>query len=598
MATTIEVNKQSVKQLLETGKEHPFVIPEYQRPYAWGCDEVQTLFDDLWDFTTSEGGGTDGNSTYFLGTIVSYENEHGEQEIIDGQQRITSLFLLLRAIYTSLQRIPDKSKEAKNFISQIEPTLWRTDKLTGEVNFADILLKSKVLNNEGNEILKKILATGVTDPKAKDNYSKNYIKLQTLFAEASKTNPLMIYEFIYVVLNKAIILPITADTQDTALTIFSTLNDRGLPLSDADIFKAKIYNHLSSDEKTEFINKWKELDELAVDVGESIQQLFYYYMFYLRAVEKDNNTTTPGIRKFYEGGENKYERLYQPELIDNLFVIVKLWSVVNKHEEYEDEKWTTDSDVLKALDILSAYPNEFWKYPVIIFYLMHRSEEDFANQFSKFLHKLIKELLTKYLLAPTINAVKSDILKLNVEIVSSTSPKFDFKPIDLAQLKDEIRTPHRNAVRMLLKILAYEKQDKLLPEKWEIEHIFPKKWQTNYFLNISDEVISEKIEHLGNKLPFEKRLNIIAGNGYFKKKQKEYAKSEIAITSSMSSLQFADWGLDDIAERDVRVSDEIIAILKRWDDEYRTASIPNVESGLSEEERAMLEKFKQMGLVK
>ncbi|HJC33606.1 MAG TPA: DUF262 domain-containing HNH endonuclease family protein [Candidatus Mediterraneibacter faecipullorum] len=598
MATTIEVNKQSVKQLLETGKEHPFVIPEYQRPYAWGCDEVQTLFDDLWDFTTSEGGGTDGNSTYFLGTIVSYENEHGEQEIIDGQQRITSLFLLLRAIYTSLQRIPDKSKEAKNFISQIEPALWRTDKLTGEVNFADILLKSKVLNNEGNEILKKILATGVTDPKAKDNYSKNYIKLQTLFAEASKTNPLMIYEFIYVVLNKAIILPITADTQDTALTIFSTLNDRGLPLSDADIFKAKIYNHLSSDEKTEFINKWKELDELAADVGESIQQLFYYYMFYLRAVEKDNNTTTPGIRKFYEGGENKYERLYQPELIDNLFVIVKLWSVVNKHEEYEDEKWTTDSDVLKALDILSAYPNEFWKYPVIIFYLTHRNEEDFANQFSKFLHKLIKELLTKYLLAPTINAVKSDILKLNVEIVSSTSPKFDFKPIDLAQLKDEIRTPHRNAVRMLLKILAYEKQDKLFPEKWEIEHIFPKKWQTNYFLNISDEVISEKVEHLGNKLPFEKRLNIIAGNGYFKKKQKEYAKSEIAITSSMSSLQFADWGLDDIAERDVRVSDEIIAILKRWDDEYRTASIPNVESGLSEEERAMLEKFKQMGLVK
>ena len=598
MATTIEVNKQSVKQLLETGKEHPFVIPEYQRPYAWGCDEVQTLFDDLWDFTTSEGGGTDGNSTYFLGTIVSYENEHGEQEIIDGQQRITSLFLLLRAIYTSLQQIPDKSKEAKNFISQIEPALWRTDKLTGEVKFADILLKSKVLNNEGNEILKKILQTGVADLRAKDNYSKNYIKLQALFAEASKTNPLMIYEFIYVVLNKAIILPITADTQDTALTIFSTLNDRGLPLSDADIFKAKIYNHLSSDEKTEFINKWKELDELAADVGESIQQLFYYYMFYLRAVEKDNNTTTPGIRKFYEGGENKYERLYQPELIDNLFVIVKLWSVVNKHEEYEDEKWTTDSDVLKALDILSAYPNEFWKYPVIIFYLTHRNEEDFANQFSKFLHKLIKELLTKYLLAPTINAVKSDILKLNVEIVSSTSPKFDFKPIDLAQLKDEIRTPHRNAVRMLLKILAYEKQDKLFPEKWEIEHIFPKKWQTNYFLNISDEVISEKVEHLGNKLPFEKRLNIIAGNGYFKKKQKEYAKSEIAITSSMSSLQFADWGLDDIAERDVRVSDEIIAILKRWDDEYRTASIPNVESGLSEEERAMLEKFKQMGLVK
>ena len=454
------------------------------------------------------------------------------------------------------------------------------------------------MDNEGNEILRNILKDGIANPNANDNYSKNYLLFQKLYDEHCTKSPLKVYDFIYALLNQAILLPICADSQDTALTIFSTLNNRGLPLSDADIFKAKIYNNLKDNEKEEFISQWKALEKEATEAQESIQQLFYYYMFYLRAVEKDNNTTTPGIRKFYEGGENKYERLYQPELIDNLFVIVKLWSVVNKHEEYEDEKWTTDSDVLKALDILSAYPNEFWKYPVIIFYLTHRNEEDFANQFSKFLHKLIKELLTKYLLAPTINAVKSDILKLNVEIVSSTSPKFDFKPIDLAQLKDEIRTPHRNAVRMQLKILAYEKQDELLPEKWEIEHIFPKKWQTNYFLNISDEVISEKIEHLGNKLPFEKRLNIIAGNGYFKKKQKEYAKSEIAITSSMSSLQFADWGLDDIAERDVRVSDEIIAILKRWDDEYRTASIPNVESGLSEEERAMLEKFKQMGLVK
>ena len=598
MPTTIEVNKQSVKQLLETGKDHPFVIPEYQRPYAWGYDEVQTLFDDLWDFTTREGGGTEGSSTYFLGTMVSYENEDGEQEIIDGQQRITSLFLLLRAIYTSLQQTPDKSKEAKNFIKQIEPALWRTDKLTGDVDFADILLESKVLNNKGNKILKNILQTGSADAKAKDNYSKNYIRLQELFAEVSKNNPLMIYEFIYVVLNKAIILPITADTQDTALTIFSTLNDRGLPLSDADIFKAKIYNHLNWDEKTEFINQWKELDELAIDVNESIQQLFYYYMFYLRALEKDNNTTTPGVRKYYQGSDNKFERLYTKELMNDLFDIAKFWSVVNKHEEYEEEKWSTDLDVLKALDILSSYPNEFWKYPVIIYYLTHRQEESFVLNFTKFLHKLIKELLTKYLLVPTINAVKSDILKLNVEIVSSVSPSFEFKPADTTQLPDEIKMPHRNAVRMLLKILTYEKQDKLLPEKWEIEHILPKKWQDNYFMDIPDEVVSEKIEHLGNKIPFEKRLNIIAGNGYFKKKQKEYEKSEITITIDMASSQISEWNLDNIAERDIRVSDEIMNVLKRWDNEYKNSSVQDKKSELTEEERIMFEKFKAMGIIK
>ena len=597
MATTIEVNKQSVKTLLETGKEHPFVIPEYQRPYAWGDDEIQTLFDDLWDFTSSPEGGSEGKSTYFLGSVVAYENESGEQEIIDGQQRITSLFLLLRAIYTTLKHASVKSKEAENFIKQIEPAIWRTNKMTGEVDYSNILLESKVLNNEGNAILRNILQTGEADPKATDNYSRNYRKFQELYANLSQENPLMIYEFIYVVLNKAILLPITADTQDTALTIFSTLNDRGMPLSDADIFKAKIYNHLSATEKTEFIDNWKEIDEQATHSGESIQQMFYYYMFYLRALEQDNNTTTPGIRKYYSA--NKFERLFQPGLMDNLFVVVRLWSVINKHETIEEEPWTTDSAVLQALDILTAYPNEFWKYPVINYYLNYRHEENFAEEFARFLHKLIKELLTKYLITPTINAVKADILKLNVEIAASSLPRFDFKQIDTSQLGEQIKNPHRNAVRMLLKILAYDKQDELLPDKWEIEHIFPQKWQTNYFPDVPDDVVKEKIEHLGNKLPFEKKLNIVAGNGYFKKKQKEYADSKVTITNAMSSPDIMNWNMDSIIERDIRTSDEILKILHTWDDAYNNITTGQAESDNvpSAEQQAMIEEFRKKGWV-
>lgn len=596
MSTSIQVHKKSVKDLLENGKDSPFVIPEYQRPYAWGYDQVETLFDDLWEFASTPEGGSEGKNTYFLGSIVSYENENGEQEIIDGQQRITSLFLLLRAIYTALKFSGSKTKEAENFIKQIEPALWRTNKMTGEVDYSNILLESRVLNNEGNAVLRNILQTGDTDPKATDNYSKNYRKFQELFANASKENPLMIYEFIYVVLNKAILLPITADTQDTALTIFSTLNDRGLPLSDADIFKAKIYNHLEADEKAEFIDKWKDLDEEATSAGESIQQLFYYYMFYLRALEKDNNTTTPGIRKYYSA--NKFERLYQPALIDNLFVIVKLWEVVNKHEENPDEKWSNDSTVLQALDILSAYPNEFWKYPVINYYLTYRHQDNFADEFGKFLHKLIRELLTKYLMVPTINAVKADILKLNVEIVFSSTPKFDFRIIDMSQLDDHIKNPHRNAVRMLLKIMAYDKQDTLLPDRWEVEHIFPQKWQTNYFPNTSDDVVREKIEHIGNKLPFEKRLNIVAGNGYFKKKQKEYAASQIAITKAMGTANIQDWNLDSIVERDIRVSDEILKTLQKWEDEYNNAKPASAApTEPSDEQKALIEQFKKNGWV-
>lgn len=197
---------------------------------------------------------------------MAYENEAGEQEIIDGQQRITSLFLLLRAIYTRLVATPvsERTAEANNFIGKIEPAIWRTNKLTGKVDFKNILLTSRVINNNGNETLSSILETRKADENAKDNYSKNYRHFQELFDKHSTENPLMVYQFIYALLNQAILLPITADTQDTALTIFSTLNDRGLPLSDADIFKAKIYNQLEADEKKAFIENWKELDEQAV----------------------------------------------------------------------------------------------------------------------------------------------------------------------------------------------------------------------------------------------------------------------------------------------------------------------------------------------
>lgn len=596
MTTTIEVNKQSVEALLGSGKSKPFVIPEYQRPYAWTDEQVETLFEDLWEFTTTIGG-TENESSYFLGSVVSYENEDGEQEIIDGQQRITSLFLLLRAIYTKLTQTPESERtaEANNFISKIEPTIWRTNKLTGTVDYKDILLTSRVVNNDGNEILRSILESGQADEDAKDNYSKNYRLFQELFDRHSTENPLMVYQFIYALLNQAILLPITADTQDTALTIFSTLNDRGLPLSDADIFKAKIYNQLDADDKKAFIERWKDLDEDAAEANESIQQLFYYNMFYYRALEKDTKSTTPGLRKYYAA--NKFERLYKPELMDTLFAILDLWVVVNKGEELENESWSKNIKIRQRLDTLTSYPNEFWKYPVVIYYVCYRNEADFETKFAKFLNKLLMELMTKYLMTPTINAVKPDIMKLNAAIVASDVPAFEFKTVDMSQLDTYIHSPNRNVVRMLLKTLAYEHQDELLPARWEIEHILPRKWQTNYFPDESDDTMKEKIEQIGNKLPFEKKLNIVAGNGYFDKKKKAYAASKIAITNAMGTCDAMDWDLDSIMKRNIRVSDEVVKILNRWNNDYLNMSAVEAEEEPSAEDLARIEEFKKKGWI-
>lgn len=568
MATTISVNKQTIEQFLLNARTKPFVIPEYQRPYSWISDQIDTLFNDIWEFTCNEGG-TDKEGTYFLGSIVSYENDKGEQEIIDGQQRITSIFLLLRAIYTKLNGVEEKTEEAKNFISKIEPLIWSTNKLTGKVDYSSILLNSKVINETENEILKNILESGEIDEKLEDNYSKNYNQILKLIEEKSVENALMIYQFIYALLNQVIILPITADSQETALTIFSTLNDRGLPLSDADIFKAKIYNHLKNKvEKEEFIEKWKELEEDTQNISESIQQLFYYYMFYLRALENDRNSTTPGLRKYYSA--NKFKKLLETDILDNLRKILNIWEVIaNPKVSIENESWSENRDILKVLNILTSYPNEFWKYPVIVYYLSHKDKKDFEGKFLKFLRKLYVELLKKYIEIPTINAVKSNILKLNAEIINSDKPIFDFKSLSEDEIKEKIKTPHRNAVRMLLKTLTYDIQDELLEKKWEIEHILPLKWENNYDLRENEKIAREKIEHLGNKTPFEKKLNIIATNNYFSKKKTYYLDSKIKMTREIGKIKLDKWDLDDIVERDVRMTDKIVSILKLWDKEYK-----------------------------
>lgn len=586
MATTIEVNKSSIKELLMTGIKEKFLIPEYQRPYAWTDEQVITLFDDLKEYTNNQN-----ESSYFLGCIVSFTNENKEQEIIDGQQRITTLLLLLRAIHKKLQKMSD-SKEKENFIRQIEPAIWKIDELTSVADYTTVLIESKVMEVKYNQILESILKTGETETGSKDRYSVNYNLLVKLLDEYAISETLNFYKFINNVLNKTIVLPIKADTQETALTIFSTLNDRGLPLSDADIFKAKIYNKIDEKDKMGFVDKWKNIALRAENVDESVQKLFYYYMFYLRAIDKDKNTTTPGLRKYF--AENSFSRLYKDNLMKNLEDILEFWEVVNCREQ-KDAKWTSDLEILSILDILSSYPNEFWKYPVIIYYLENKDTENFEEIFLGFLRKLFVNLFRVYVVSPTINSVKASILTLNSSILHDDKLSFEFKKVTEDELKNSLKHLHRNAVRMLLKLLAYntDGQNELLPYSWEIEHILPVKWQTTYFNSNKDEV-NELIETIGNKIPFEKKLNIVASNGYFAKKQEQYKKSNIQIAKAMSDKGIKDWKLEEIRERNIRIIDEVIDTFNAWDSGIND----DKNSVLSSQEKAAIELIKSKGLEK
>lgn len=571
MITKNELKKNTINSLLTTNNNSKFIVPEYQRPYVWDEDKAGKLFDDIWDFTLKQRS-VNTEETYFLGSLVACENRHNI-EIIDGQQRITSIFLLLRAIYTKLsfEGSNDKTDNLKN---RIAPAIWKVDKKTNKPNYKNPLLESRVLADEGNEVLKNILITGMVDESAKDNYSRNYIKYLNLYDEMAQKERHRLDDFIILLLDSTILLPIITDREDIALTIFSTLNDRGMPLTNADKFKAEIYKRLDKSKRKDFIENWKELETSVNKLKDgSMHNLFYYYMFYLRAKNGDSSTTTPGLGDFFlKDKEVKY--LLDANLLNNLNIILDFITILENRESNEKLAWSSNVNILKSLDILYEYPNEFWKYPVITYYLKYNKKKDFESRFVKFLNNFIVLLVVRYINNPSVNGVKPDIAKLDVDIINNVHPQFPNIEIIENELREKLVTPHSKLVRMLLTIVAYKEpaQKNLLEtRKWEIEHILPQKWQKSYFGDDkSDEEIREIIEHLGNKVPLKKKLNIEAGNNYIDKKVVEYAKSKIIVAYKLKDL--TKWSFSQIYQRDADISKEIVDLFKKYLKEYKKSN--------------------------
>ena len=150
---------------------------------------------------------------------------------------------------------------------------------------------------------------------------------------------------------------------------------------------------------------------------------------------------------------------------------------------------------------------------------------------------------------------------------------------------------------MMLKLLAYEEkaQKELLPTYWEIEHIFPKTWDSKFY-TFDKEEANEKLEHIGNKLPLEKKLNISASNNYFIRKKEKYKQSQISISKKLGSSALEEWDLDNITSNDIRICSQVKNLFKQWVEDYISINNPKPTQELTEEQLEMIEKLRNQGV--
>ncbi len=520
----LNIDQKTIEALFSDPKTD-FLIPDYQRPYAWSEVQCRTLWEDIFSFAFPENNSDKfkASDEYFLGPIVTFKNEDGKQEIIDGQQRLTTLMLLLRAFYARFGKMKDQGTQLVQ--ERVEKCLWKKDEL-GAIIKTELKIDSEVATDVQKDQFLSILKNGEAPESMKSQYAINYRFFEQKINEFLNDFPTYFAYLPARLINNCILLPIEAESQDTALRIFSTLNDRGMPLSDSDIFKAQFYKfYASQGKKDDFIKKWKALEELSNKIfhpitGTPMDELFTRYMYYERAKQGIKSSTTEALRKFYE--KNSYSLLKCEETFDNLQDLADFWNdVLNQSKDMFSDK------VLRKFYVLNYAPNGMWYYLTSVYYLHYRDKSGNLNdnEFDAFLEKITAFIWTYAVTNPGVNTLRTPVYAEMVNIVNDKPVSFS----DFRFAPDSVKTAFLNfnftngrpITKAILTWWAFlDNEQELLPLETvlEIEHIYARNRQDNEHL-LKDE---RNLEALGNKALLESRINIRASDYRFEDKKKYY----------------------------------------------------------------------------
>ncbi|MBD3878479.1 MAG: DUF262 domain-containing protein [Quinella sp. 1Q5] len=576
MAKQLTAEQKTISELLSK-RGVKFLIPDYQRPYSWEREQCETLWDDITAFAFPfDHEFNSNNDQYFLGTILTFQNDSYQHEVIDGQQRLITFLLMLRAFYQAAEKTEFLNKES--VLSSIGQCIWHTDEFRN-VDKTSLKLNSEVASDEDIAEFQNILEKGEATKGNKSNYAVNYCLFQNWIKDFKEKHP---SEFSYLpmrILNNCILLPIDVDSQNTALRIFTTLNDRGMPLTDSDIFRAQLYKLFKQDgrqSKELFVKRWKALAELCEKnfhprKGTPLDDLFRRYMYYAktrRAVERKEriSDTFSDQRDFY--AENNYELLRDKEVYKDLETLAQFWDeVANRNNRFPP-------NVLRRLYMLSYSPYSSWSYVVSLYFMSWREIDE--EYFCQFLDKIMALILMNALL----DSGKQNIRRLFVmefkNIYNGEPVKFEQylqkESLIRSRLREMKFSNNKPITRAMLAWWTFRDPSQELPPLGtylHIEHIYAKKRHEFESLRNPDA-----LEFLGNKTLLEEGINIRAADYRFEDKKKYYlgwqplgkGKKYQPATFNLELRSLAethdDFTEEDISARNEKIFDAFIEYLR------------------------------------
>lgn len=523
-----DVDDLQVAEVLSDNQFSYFVVPKYQREYVWGQSDWDALVDDLIENESTDG--------HFLGTYLAVNQEKGSHhvpryDVVDGQQRLTTLSLMLAAIYKVLAGQTDKDEDQivelaklrKMLVIDKKPRLTPQDSGTNRADYfavlasagLDLAPKPKTPNNFGNRRIAKAFRLFETRIKNRAG------ELETSETEAARD-----------LLNRvrrAVLVKLEVATYSDAFKLFESLNNRGKPLTPIDLIKntllarAERTDGVSLDSAYEDWTTW--LERLGDDYGtqERFFRQFYNAMkdVWGLALVGAPVATRSNLIKIYEDQISK-NLVGKPATEESPAVQGLLTALDRATEQYEkliknvDDAWTTPTLERAFADLVRAEGTT--AHVLLLYLLLLQDRRELTDEHLVSIVKLLTAFSVRRNMtnAPPTNALQRLFMEIIGDIEQAAATGEEVRALILAKLKDRssddddfrkslvgaVYDEHANVARFILVQLAKADMTKETWQdlwardqnktgdasfRWTIEHILPQ----------SEALISDWVDMLG-----------------------------------------------------------------------------------------------------
>lgn len=534
-----------------------YSVPDFQREYVWKKTNVEKLLQDVVEELYDEDEPVN-NAEYFLGSIVVFRDEPGTFQLIDGQQRLTTIYITFCAIRDLLSDLGQQSRSIECLISGVAQDLKTGLDIhrcrvtlqygAGEKALSIIANTEEKIKDIDKEILRSVKHLTDAYEVIKDFISERFIK-----------TPDRILQFLTLFANRIKLIRIQTPNFKNALKVFETINDRGIGLNSMDLLKNYLFiNTAKSGSSDDIRSHWQNLKEhwdklikILHKCDEDPMRFLRYYIMSHYEVDLQNNFPEEDIYDWF------VEKDEQHQINENPLAFLDTLIEASEHHSCFIRGKNIDGTLNPYLKNLTKLRGKY-RQPFILLLAGKYLPKDlfiklcywvenllFIYTITRSTRKDVNMIRTFSQWSKSIRCVKDsddfDIFVVNHvhKEISSLSDDFDLAFRGLTDSKiAKFRLRYILAkMTQFVNEQAYSTPrhlDEYLDKSVTIEHILPKSPRAEIRQNF-DKLTEYNlyVSKLGNLLLIEKPINSSIGDSAFDNKKSGYMQSQFLLVRSL-----------------------------------------------------------------